>query len=133
MGFQKKIEKRTVPESEPRLIEDIGAPVVYCDGPAKVSIEGANVRIVFFEYRRFEGERVRVSVLEMVRPLASLGNLSALIAIATAEYICMEVHFYALTGSLTEEVYEESMLALKIFDLTHTIELDNVNFWATKK
>lgn len=72
---------------EPRLIEDLGVPVIYCDGPARVSIEGSNVRIVFFEYRRIEGERVRVAVLEMVRPMASIqmGNILALIAAARAE------------------------------------------------
>jgi hypothetical protein len=71
----------------PRLIEDVGVPVIYCDGPAKAFIEGSNVRIVFFEYRRIEGERVRVGVLEMVRPLASvqMGNIVALIAAARAE------------------------------------------------
>jgi FkbM family methyltransferase len=54
-------------------------------------------------------------------------------AIKKAEYICMEVHFYALNGGLTDDVNEGTMRALKHFEATHNIELDNVNFYARKK
>lgn len=49
-----------------------------------------------------------------------------------ADYICMEVHFYALNSGLTNEVNEKTMAALNSLKDTHAIELDNVNFWATK-
>lgn len=72
---------------EPRLIDDATMPVIYCDGPARVLIEGSNVRILFFEYRRIDGERVRLGVLEMVRPLASIqmGNILGMIAEAKSD------------------------------------------------
>lgn len=54
-------------------------------------------------------------------------------ALHKADYLCMEVHFYALNGSLTDEVNEQTMGALRNFEDTHNIELDNVNFYATKK
>jgi FkbM family methyltransferase len=57
----------------------------------------------------------------------------SMLALRKVDYLCMEVHFYALNGGLTEQVNEETMKALKSFEATHHIELDNVNFYARKK
>jgi FkbM family methyltransferase len=50
------------------------------------------------------------------------------------DYICMEVHFYALYGGdIYEDMLEQTMRALKSFDESHDIKLDNIHFYATKK
>lgn len=58
-------------ETEPRLVEANSVPVIYADGPAMVEVEGSNARITFFEYRTLGAERVRLPVLEMIRPVTS--------------------------------------------------------------
>lgn len=78
-----KVNGRT----EPRLVEVTSVPVVYSDGVAKVLVEGGNVRITFFEYRTIAGERVKMPILEMVRPVESCrGHLPALIATAIGDH-----------------------------------------------
>lgn len=59
-------------KEEPRLVEVTSIPVIYADGIGKVVVEGNNVRITYMEYRTFGNERVKMPVLEMVRPLASI-------------------------------------------------------------
>lgn len=54
-------------------------------------------------------------------------------ALRRAAYICAEIHFYALTGLEWQEVQDRTHEALKSLETTHNCELDNVNFWATKK
>lgn len=54
-------------------------------------------------------------------------------ALARMDYICMEVHFYALTGIELPEVVAKTSAALKSLERTHHCELDGVHFWATKK
>lgn len=50
-----------------------------------------------------------------------------------ATYICAEIHFYAHTGREWQEVQDRTHEALRSLETTHYCELDNVNFWATKK
>ncbi len=54
-------------------------------------------------------------------------------ALKTVDYICMEVHFYALHGGLSQEVREKTMEALDSFSDTHDCLLDGVHFYARKK
>lgn len=54
-------------------------------------------------------------------------------ALRKCDYVCMEVHFYALHGGLVDEVKEKTLEALSSFDATHDYELDGVHFWARKK
>ncbi len=54
-------------------------------------------------------------------------------ALRKMDYVCMEVHWYALHGGLTEEVREKTLAALESFNETHDTELEGVHFWATKK
>ena len=56
---------------EARLVEVTSCPVIYCDGLGKVVVEGHNARLTYFEYRTFGNERVKMPVLEIVRPVAS--------------------------------------------------------------
>jgi hypothetical protein len=58
--------------SEPRFVEVTSIPVVFSDGVGKVVVEGANVRITYIEYRTIGNERVKMPVLEMVRPIAGI-------------------------------------------------------------
>lgn len=64
-----------------RLVEVTSLPIIYADGAARVVIEGHNVRVIYFEYRRIGSERLRMPVLEMIRPLAlcGIGQLKALV------------------------------------------------------
>lgn len=73
---------------EPRLVEVTSLPVHYADGVGKVTIEGTNARITYFEYRTFGTERVKMPVVEMVRPLASCSpdTLQGLIKQATGQH-----------------------------------------------
>lgn len=54
-------------------------------------------------------------------------------ALRAANYICMELHWFAQHGGLSEEVKEKTTEALKSFDRTHICELDNQHFYAVKK
>lgn len=55
-------------------------------------------------------------------------------ALRKMDYLCMEVHFYALIGGeVHDEVRRKTMEALRSFEETHDCELDNVHFWAIKK
>ncbi len=54
-------------------------------------------------------------------------------ALRECDYVCMEVHFYALHGGLSDEVREKTLAALSSFNATHDCELDGVHFWARKK
>lgn len=67
-------------ENEPRLVETTSLPIVYCDGIGKVTIESDVARVIYFEYRNFGDERVRLPVLEMIRPLSRMafGTMKAL-------------------------------------------------------
>lgn len=49
------------------------------------------------------------------------------------DYICMEVHWYALTGDLIQDVRDMTHRALGSLMETHNCELKGVHFWATKK
>lgn len=69
------------PLAEPRLIEADGILCCYADGIASIEIlgrGGANIRITFFEYRRVGGEDVRMPVLELIRPRASVLQVAEL-------------------------------------------------------
>lgn len=55
-------------------------------------------------------------------------------ALAKADYICMELHLFALHGG---EMYETMALelgkAIGRLMMTHSVSMDNVNLWARKK
>lgn len=53
-------------------------------------------------------------------------------ALRRADYICAEIHRYALTGLEWQEVQDKTYAALDSLKTTHITELDNVDFWATK-
>lgn len=65
-----------------RLVDCGPVAVIYADGIAGVIVNDPNVRIMFFEYREIDGERVRVPVVEIIRPIVSCeaGALLRLIA-----------------------------------------------------
>lgn len=71
----------------PRLIDVTSIPVIFADDIGKVAIEGPNVRITYVEYRRIGNERVRMPVLEMIRPIEGVkaGSVQSLIAEITRE------------------------------------------------
>lgn len=54
-------------------------------------------------------------------------------ALHNAEYLCMEVHFYALHGKAEKEVRDKTNEGLKAFNKTHKCELNHIHFWALKK
>jgi FkbM family methyltransferase len=54
-------------------------------------------------------------------------------AIKKIDYICGEIHFYAINGKEWDDVQIKTRAALKSLEDTHLCELDNVNFWAVKK
>ncbi len=54
-------------------------------------------------------------------------------ALKKADYLCMEVHWYALHGGLVQEVREKTQAALDSFKETHDCLLEGVHFWARKK
>ena len=54
-------------------------------------------------------------------------------ALRRMDYICMEIHFYALTGAEHPKVVEATHQALRSLEQTHDCELQGVHFWATKK
>lgn len=54
-------------------------------------------------------------------------------ALKKIDYITGEIHFYALHGGTWQSVQDNTREALKSLEETHDCELDNVNFWATKK
>lgn len=54
-------------------------------------------------------------------------------ALKQMDYIAMEVHFYATNGAEHKEVTRKTMEVLQELEDTHTCELNNKNFWATKK
>jgi len=49
------------------------------------------------------------------------------------DYLCMEVHSYAIDGAELVRVKEVQEAALASLDNTHNCERDGVHFWATKK
>lgn len=55
-------------------------------------------------------------------------------ALSKIDYICAELHFYALHGgTVYDEVQYVTRKALKSLEETHTCILDGVHFYATKK
>lgn len=55
-------------------------------------------------------------------------------ALRKCEYVCIEVHRYALSGGeLWQKVQDKTRIALDSFKEMHYIEEDGVHFWATKK
>lgn len=55
-------------------------------------------------------------------------------ALKQMDYICAELHFYALRGGdVYDEVQEVTHKALKSFEKTHECELNHIHFYATKK
>lgn len=70
------------PEDIPLLTSEPGIPVVYCSGIADVEIDGPNAVITYFRYRGEGAARVRVPVLEMIRPLGACetGMVGAIVA-----------------------------------------------------
>lgn len=54
----------------PLLTNEPGVPVVYTSGIADVEVDGPNVVITYYRYRGEGTSRVRVPVLEVIRPLA---------------------------------------------------------------
>ena len=49
------------------------------------------------------------------------------------DFVCMEVHFYASTHELLQEVSDKTMAALNSFRKTHEVLIESVHFWAWKK
>lgn len=70
------------PEEAPLLTTEPGVPVVYASGIADVEIDGPNAVITYYRYRGEGAARVRVPVLEMIRPLVSCetGMIGAIVA-----------------------------------------------------
>lgn len=54
-------------------------------------------------------------------------------ALRKVDYLCMEIHEYALNGELLEEEKRVTEKALKSFEDTHICVRDGVHFFATKK
>lgn len=54
-------------------------------------------------------------------------------ALKKADYLCFEIHKYAIDGQEHENVGYQINKHLKSFRLTHDCWLDGVHFWATKK
>ncbi len=50
-----------------------------------------------------------------------------------ADYICAELHFYAMNASGSKEVRERTLQALDELSATHNGELNHVHYWAVKK
>lgn len=61
------------------------------------------------------------------------GDKASMDAIKSIDYIAGEIHFYSLTAEGLSEVRKKTEQALNSFKKTHTVEIDNVNFWATNK
>lgn len=53
-------------------------------------------------------------------------------ALRRADYICAEIHKYAIDGEEWQEVQDKTIEVLNSLKSTHQIELNNVDFWATK-
>lgn len=70
----------------PRLVEVSSVPSIYIDGIARVTVCGAIIKVLCFELRDINGERVRMPHLEVVRPLESLqaGGLLKMVRAALA-------------------------------------------------
>lgn len=49
------------------------------------------------------------------------------------DYICMEIHWYGLTGDVLPEVRKKGMDFINMLKETHHCELNNTAFWALKK
>jgi hypothetical protein len=80
-------------KTEPRLVEVTSIPVIYADRIGRVTVEGSNVRITYIEYRTVGSERVRMPVLEMIRPVAGIrGVLAGIVADAMREDTSLGVH-----------------------------------------
>lgn len=62
-----------------------------------------------------------------------LTSENQMIAMSDFDAIGAEIHFYSLTGAQRNDVHYKTMAALNSLKNTHEIELDNVNFWATKR
>lgn len=60
-------------------------------------------------------------------------DLDSMDLLTYADYVCIEIHWYALTGNLIQEVKDKTLEALALFDFTHNIIIDNQYFWALKK
>lgn len=54
-------------------------------------------------------------------------------ALRKADYICAEIHRYALTSKEWQGVHDKTEVALNSISDTHEIEIDGVHFWATKR
>lgn len=54
-------------------------------------------------------------------------------AMQRIDYLCFELHYFALTGKLKDEVVKQTMEAMHIFAQTHDIEMDHIYVWALKK
>jgi hypothetical protein len=76
-------------EKPPRLVEVTSIPVIFADDIGRVAVEGPNVRITYVEYRTIGSERVRMPVLEMIRPIegVKVGSVQAMIADAIRRYV----------------------------------------------
>lgn len=60
-------------------------------------------------------------------------NQETMKAIANADYICMEIHFYALHGGALEEVRTKTIEAFTNLQETHWCFLNHTMFFALKK
>lgn len=60
-----------ITKPEPRLVEVTSLQVIYVDDIGKLVVEGSNARLTYIEYRTFGTERVKMPVLEVVRPFTS--------------------------------------------------------------
>lgn len=84
---QDQIEVLTVEATDEIPVMEVNqVPEVYCDGACSAELIGDNVRVTYFALRRIGGTKMRVPVLEMVRPLKSFGqgSMGRLIAQARA-------------------------------------------------
>lgn len=54
-------------------------------------------------------------------------------AMQRIDYLCFELHYFALTGKLKNNVVEKTMAAMDAFRQTHIIEMDHIYVWALKK
>lgn len=50
-----------------------------------------------------------------------------------ADYLCMELHSFAVNAEERDEVIRQTDMALKVLESTHHCEREHVHFWALKK
>lgn len=79
------------------------------------------------------GDKVLVKIDVEGAENSIFSDPGSMAALRKVDYLCMEIHRYALTGIEWQEVQDITKEALDSFKDTHFTELDGVHFWATKK